>query len=101
MTRLRKAVLDWVERTVVAEWPQEQKPDELAETLVSIGEHFQVPDEVLIQWLHLNAPCVPAWRRCCEEYVETRKRIFEAAEAAPEQRTLLDLPRPPSGFDPR
>ena len=101
MTQLRRAVLEWVERTITSEWPQEQRTDELSETLVAIGEKYSVPDEVLIQWLHLHAPNPVQWRWECERYEETRRKILEAAQNEPEQRNLLDLPRPPSGFDPR
>lgn len=103
MTRLRKAVLEWVECTIASEWPGggDTARRELAESLVAIGEKYQVPDEVLIQWIHMHEPHPAAWKRECEDYAETRRRILEAAENTPEQRTLLDLPRPPSGFGPR
>lgn len=100
MKRLREEVLDWVARTIAKEWPHEPSPHLLAETLVAIGELYQVPDEVLLYWLHHNSPSPALWGGHCKEYVEARRKVLEAGQKAAQQETLFDS-KPASGFDPR
>lgn len=78
--KVREAAIEWVHRVIAATWPREQCPDELAETLVAIGELHDVPDEALIQWLHFHRPEPARWHGECERYVEARKQLLAAAE---------------------
>ncbi len=96
--KVREAAVEWVHRVIGSQWPHEQRPDELAESLVAVAEKYDVPDEALIQWLHFNSPSPALWRVFAEHYMAARQEMLEAAQ--PEQQDLLDV-KPLSGFDPR
>jgi hypothetical protein len=66
----RAASVSWVQRTLMAE-RRETAPAALtrAENFVAIAEHFNVPIDVLIAWIHTpstdKAWSAAEWRRYC------------------------------------
>lgn len=77
--RPREIAVGWVEHALVTAHPHEQRPDELAQSLVAIAEKFNVADELLIEWIHkCIAPTTASWRMWCESYEEERQRAMEA-----------------------
>lgn len=61
MTNAREAAVDWAARALAHELSafsgqlSAVDVEERAETLVAIAEHYGVPDDVLIAWIHAMA----------------------------------------------
>lgn len=81
--QVRAASVDWVRRSLHAEGvPCDET---LADRLVGIAEHYDVPVELLITWTHDRYAgkewTVERWARWCAGYRDARKRL--ATEYAP------------------
>jgi hypothetical protein len=56
MSNARHASVDWARRALLEELPDKRSTATAqAENLVAIAEHFGVPIEVLIRWIHTPA----------------------------------------------
>jgi len=79
MIEVRKAALAWVRRALCEEL--RDPPEELAqraENLVAIAEHYQVPIEALIKWIHIRSYgkqwSAAEWRRWCQLFQQVHHR---------------------------
>lgn len=73
VTSPRKAALDWTCRALADEIREnEALLTTRAENLLAIAEHFDIPIEVLVKWIHTPARgkrwTAAEWRRWCERY---------------------------------
>lgn len=74
---VRAASVDWVARSLHAEGVPGD--DQLSERLVGAAEHFRVPIELLITWIHDRYAgkewTIEGWARWCHGYADARKRL--------------------------
>jgi len=89
MTSAREAALDWTRRALADEI---RESDALlstrAENLVAIAEHYEIPIEALVKWIHTPARgkrwTAAEWRRWCERYRaacdDTKLKIFDGKD---------------------
>lgn len=52
MQTVKEASIEWIRRHIVDLWPEEQQPEEVAESLAAIASENDVPIEEVIEWLH-------------------------------------------------
>lgn len=84
----RAASLDWVRRAL-AEQLRDNSADvgTRAENLVAIAEHYLVPIEDLVKWIHLAAPkkqwTAAEFRRFASLLSETRRAVLNLRENDP------------------
>lgn len=73
----RAAAIDWAARALAHE-THHAAVDlmDLAESLVAIAEHFEIPDEAVIAWIHATADgkewSAAEFRAWCEKFRETQ-----------------------------
>ncbi|HWT30763.1 MAG TPA: hypothetical protein VN240_07020 [Propylenella sp.] len=91
---VRSASVDWVARSLHAEGVPDD--DQLAERLVGAAEHFHVPIELLITWIHDRYAgkewTIERWARWCQKYADARKRLeteYAADRVEPARRKEL------------
>ncbi len=73
LTSPHKAALDWTHRALADEIREsEALLTTRAENLLAIAEHFDIPIETLVKWIHTPARgkrwTAAEWRRWCERY---------------------------------
>ncbi len=75
MTSPRDAAVDWARRALADELREQPDLTARAENLVAIAEHFDIPIEALIKWIHTPALgkrwTAAEWRRWCGKYRES------------------------------
>lgn len=83
----RAAAIDWAARSLAHEL-NEPTPlcEDRAETLVAIAEHYGVPDDVLIAWIHATADgkewSAAEFRTWCEQFIKAKEESEESWEAS-------------------
>lgn len=84
MLDARTALIDWAARSLAHEI-NEPPPlcEERAESLVAIAEHYGIPDEALIEWIHAPAPekdwSAAEFRAWCEQFAAAKETDETAA----------------------
>lgn len=95
MTDVQEAGARWIERHLRERWPGEQRWDEaahyqraedsikaLAENLDAIASQYEVPVEMLIEWLYLSGEeqlSTEAFRVWAERYAAEREKVLQQA----------------------
>jgi hypothetical protein len=81
MTALSIMAQQWAYKALSIEFGDEVAPATLwalAEALIAITEHYNVPDELLVEWIRDEdrggAVTGTAWREWCEEFAKLRAK---------------------------
>lgn len=81
MESVRKASLEWISLAIQRQTPQEQQPAELAESLLTIAEQFDVPVEAVREWIdrqehnqQISAREFSYWAKACDATREMERQ---------------------------